>query len=148
MKVLDSNIASQVEATYCLKIGDFHFFKDFMVAEFNQGAYVSFSDLTDIYDLGFSFYADRPHGFISNRVNSYSIDLVDIYKNRRKLKFIHAYAIVTYSHNSKRMLAIEDYYFKKKRTRFNTLQDAINWVNEEITKASVTSNKSHLTWCL
>jgi len=144
MKVLDSCFANQVEATYCIEIGDFHFFKDFVIAEFNQGCYVSFKDLYDIHDLGSLFYQDGHFGFISNRVNSYSIDLIDFHKNRNKLKLIDFYAIVTYSHFSKKMLPMEDYYFRIDRHSFNYLDNAIHWIFKKIHQdGNSTSNKFH-----
>lgn len=132
MKVLDSPLSKNVQATYCLDIGDFHFFNNFIVAEFKQGAFVSFSDFNEIYDLSLEFYNTKPYGFISNRVNSYSINLLDIKDNKYKLEQLHAYAIVTYNHNAKRMLAIENYYFGIKRKSFNSLLEAAQWINKKV----------------
>ncbi|OUR90766.1 hypothetical protein A9Q87_12485 [Flavobacteriales bacterium 34_180_T64] len=132
MTVLDSPLSKNVQATYCLDIGDFHFFDNFIVAEFKQGSYVSFNDFKEIFDLSREFFEGKPSGIISNRVNSYSINLLDIVENRDKLAQLSAYAIVTYSHNTKRMLAIEDYYHNSKRERFNSLIDAAKWMTKEL----------------
>ena len=132
MTVLDSPLSKNVQATYCLDIGDFHFFDNFIVAEFKQGSYVSFKDFQEIFDLSQEYFNGRPSGFISNRVNSYSINLLDITENREKLSLLSAYAIVTYSHNTKRMLAMEDYYSESKRERFNSLMDAVKWMTKEL----------------
>ena len=145
MTILDSPLSKNVQATYCLDIGDFHFFSDFIVAEFKQGSYVSFSDFEEIFDLSSEFFGSKSYGFISNRVNSFSVNLLDIVNHRKKLEHLNAYAIVTYSHNSKRMLAIEDHYFKFERKRFNSLIDAAKWVVNEVSKATTKSNKSHLS---
>lgn len=139
--VLDSPLSENVQATYCLDIGDFHFFSDFVVAEFKQGAYVSFSDFKEIFDLSQEFFESQPYGFISNRVNSFSVNLLDILKHRQKVKHLKAYAIVTYNHNSKRMLAIEDYYFKFQRKRFNSFLDAARWVTAQVKSAQETPSK-------
>lgn len=128
LTVLDSPLSKNVQATYCLDIGDFHFFNNFIIAEFKQGAYVSFEDFSEIYDLCEEFYDSKPYGFISNRVNSFSVNLLDIIKHREKTKSLSAYAVVTYKQNTKRMLAIEDHYFNSKRMRFNSLIEATNWV--------------------
>ena len=143
MKVLDSPIANQVEATYCLEVGDFHFFKNLVVAEFKQGAYVSFEDYKEAYELCLDIFNNTPFGFISNRVNSYSINLVDAQEHRKKLKLLHTYAIVTYSHNSKRMLVVEDHYFNLKRKRFNAFIDAFNWVNKKVVLATQSVKENH-----
>ncbi len=142
MTILDSPLSKNVQATYCLDIGDFHFFNDFIVAEFRQGTYVSFSDFEEIFDLSLEFFGSKSYGFISNRVNSFSVNLLDIIKHREKIEHLSAYAIVTYNHNSKRILAIEDYYFKFERKRFNSLIDAAKWVVSEVANTSK-SNKSH-----
>lgn len=143
MKVLNSRFAKHIEATYSLKIGDFHFFNHFLIAEFSQGCCVTSNDLTDIYDIASSFYRNKPYGFISNRIYSYSIDLVDFYKNSNKLNLIGSYAVVTYNDLSKKMLPMEDYYFKINRYRFNSLDNAVNWVLNEINQnPEVISDKS------
>lgn len=131
LTVLDSPLSENVQATYCLDIGDFHFFNNFIIAEYKQGAYVSFEDFSEIYDLCEEFYDSKPYGFISNRVNSFSVNLLDIIKHREKAKNLNAYAIVTYKQNAKRMLAMEDHYFNYKRMRFNSLMEATNWIREK-----------------
>ncbi|WP_053992982.1 hypothetical protein [Mangrovimonas sp. TPBH4] len=128
MKVLESPFAKNVEATYCIEIGDFHFFSNYVVAEFRQGTNVAFKDFEEIFDLCDEIFGDQPYGFISNRVHSFSVDLVDALENSSKVSHIKAYAVVTYNHNTKRMLAIEEHYFSFKRKRFNTLADATEWV--------------------
>ncbi|WP_338733860.1 hypothetical protein [Mangrovimonas cancribranchiae] len=128
MKVLESPIAKHVEATYCLEIGDFHFFENYLIAEFKQGVCVSFNDLKEVYDLLLDYYKGDTYGFISNRINSYSIDVIDMNRHFEKLNQISAYAIVTYNLNTKRVLAVEDYYFNLKRERFTSLLEASNWV--------------------
>ena len=142
MTVLDSPLSKNVQATYCLDIGDFHFFDNFIVAEFKQGSYVSFEDFKEIFDLSQEFFEGRPSGFVSNRINSYSINLLDIVDHKEKFKNLGAYAIVTYNHNTKRMLAIEDYYFSFNRERFNVLIDAVKWVKKEL--ITIELNKFHL----
>ncbi|RSK38679.1 hypothetical protein [Mangrovimonas spongiae] len=132
MKVLKSPLAKHVEATYCLEIGDFHFFENYLIAEFKQGVCVSFSDLKEVYDLLLDYYNGESYGFISNRINSYSIDVIDMNKHFEKLNQIHTYAIVTYNLSAKRVLAVEDYYFNLKRERFTSLLAASNWVTNEM----------------
>lgn len=136
MTVLDSPLSKSVQATYCLGVGDFHFFNNFVVAEFKQGVYVSYNDFKEIFELAQEFYGTNPVGFISNRVNSFSINLLDAIKYRQKANSFSGYAIVTYNHNTRRILAIEDYYFNIKRKRFNSLVDAAEWVNKKVTKAT------------
>jgi hypothetical protein len=132
LTVLDSPLSKNVQATYCLEIGDFHFFSNFIIAEFKQGANVSFEDFSEIYELSIEFFGSDPYGFISNRVNSYSINLLDVIKHKGKGENLKANAIVTYNYNTVRVLAIEDHYFNSKRERFKSLIDAANWVKETI----------------
>ena len=142
MTVKESKLSKHIEATYRLKIGDFHFFKNFVVAEFNEGVYASYKDLEESYDLALDYYKDRSYGFISNRINSYSINIMDVLKYQSKFKGLRAYAIVTHNRSSKISLQVEDYYFKLKRTRFNSLIDAAKWVNDKINASQV--DKFHL----
>lgn len=143
MKVLDSPLSDFVQATYCLEVGNFHYFNDFLIAEINAGVMVTFEDVKDIFDLNLEFFGERPFGFISNRINSYSIDLVDLAKNSEQYLRSCAYAIVTYSDNSRRVLNIEDHYINFNRKRFNDLQTAIKWVMQKVKDTTSSLDKSH-----
>lgn len=143
MLVTDSPLASEIEATYCLKIGDFHFFKNFIVTEFNEGVNVSFDDFKEIYELSQEYFEGRPYGVISNRINSYSIDLIDILRHMNKPGNLRAYAIVPHHNSSRPALILEDHYFKMQRKRFYSIVEAAKWINFKIKKATE-SSKYHL----
>lgn len=132
MTAKESPFSKHIEATYRLKVGDFHFLRNFVVAEFNEGVNASYHDLEEAHDLAKDYYKEKPFGFISNRINSYSINIMDVLKHQNKFKDLNAYAIVTHHRSSKISLIVEDYYFKLKRQRFNSLSEAAKWVNEHV----------------
>ncbi|MDX1316034.1 MAG: hypothetical protein R3262_00695, partial [Xanthomarina gelatinilytica] len=74
-----------------------------------------------------------PQFFISNRIYSYSVDLMDILSNSKNLKFLSAYVIVSYNHLTNKVIELEDAYFSFPRKKFETLEEAVTWVRSEKT---------------
>lgn len=132
MKVVNSSITHLIEDTIASKIGDFYFFKDFIIAEFKEESHVSFAQFEDIMEMGKEKYNSKPVGFISNRINSYSVNLIDMFENSNFSNYLSAYAIVSYSEVTTKVLDLEDHYFSIPRKRFNNLIEAANWIQDEL----------------
>ncbi|MEO8933997.1 MAG: hypothetical protein ABI295_06780 [Xanthomarina sp.] len=132
MKVINSPIAHLIEEMIVSKIGVFYFFKDFIIAEFNEGSHVSYYECEDVMERGGNKYQLKPIGFISNRINSYSINVIDVFQNSLFLTNVKAYAIVYYSEITRNILEMEDQYFSIPRPRFDNLIQASHWIQNEI----------------
>ena len=132
MKVIDSPMAHLIEDTIVCSIGDFYFFRDFIVAEFNEGSHVSYHEFEEVMELGDRKYQKKSVGFISNRVNSYSINVLNMFQNSAYLTSVKAYAIVCYNNVTQNVLEMEDHYFSVSRPRFTNLITAVAWVQNEI----------------
>ncbi|MCX7549807.1 hypothetical protein [Xanthomarina sp. F2636L] len=148
MKVINSPIKHLIEDTIHLKTGDFYFFKDFIIAEFKEGSHISFNEFEEVMELGKKKYKlenDKlnsvPIGFISNRIHSYSVDLIDMFKNSKFTNQLSAYAIVSYSEVTRKFLSLEDQYFVIPRQKFNNLLEAVDWVESEIKIKTAMYNK-------
>ncbi|MFC0604406.1 hypothetical protein [Winogradskyella pulchriflava] len=115
-------------------IGDLYFFKDFFIAELNEGINITFENFYEASILIKKYYEDRPFGFISNRKNSYSIDVNDANLYQEAFPNLKAYAIVVYSSLSERIYEIENHFFKFNRKAFKTLDEAIDWVEGILSK--------------
>lgn len=134
MRVINSLIAHLIEDTIETKIGDFYFFKNFIIAEFKEGSHVSYIEFEDVMELGEAKYQLRPVGFISNRIHSYSINLIDMFENSVILISVKAYAVVYYNEKTLNILGLEDKFFSIPRPRFDNLIEATDWVNSELQK--------------
>lgn len=133
MKTLKSSFASEIDATVSLKIGDFHFIENMIIAEFKEGSHVTFNKFNEVLELKNETHNGMPQVFISNRIYSYSVDLMDILSNSKNLKFLSAYVIVSYNHLTNKVIELEDAYFSFPRKKFQTLEEAVTWVRSEKT---------------
>lgn len=134
MNLKSSSLYKEVKKTYSLKTGDIHLFNHFIVAEFKEEVNLCFESIIEIIEiLQQNFNLSSPFGFISNRINSYSIILTDVLKLKDELKNLSAYAVVTYSEATKRNLEIEGYFLNFNRKHFNSLHEAKIWVEKELT---------------
>lgn len=132
MNVLQSPFAHKVEATISLDIGNFYFFENYIIAEFNEGKHVTFNAFKDVIDITKEQYCTKSQIFISNRIHSYSVDLMDILSNSKDLNFLSAYVIVSYSQMTNKVIELENEYFAFPRKRFSNLIDAVTWACKEI----------------
>lgn len=131
---MNSPISHLVQDTISTKIADFYFLENFIIAEFKEGSHVSFDEFEEVMELGKEKYQSKPIGFISNRIHSYSVNLIDMFKNSQFLNNITAYAIVYYNDVTRKILDLEDQYFYIPRQRFNNLVEAVAWVEKNKTK--------------
>ena len=78
MTIVDSNVASQIIKQEQSDAGMLHFFNHIAVVEFNEGMHLDLnSGRKTINDLMNYFGNTKPFGLIANRVNSYSISLLE-----------------------------------------------------------------------
>jgi len=114
------------------KIGSFYFYDNFIVSEINEGVII---DLDIILQFTFKhtkkyFPPNVPFVFISNRINSYSLNPTIHYETAKVLKNTKGYAVVAYDDINKKVAKLEMAFLKIPTKIFNSLDDAIKWVDE------------------
>lgn len=134
MKVLESKLRSQLLKTEILPFGELHFFKNVIISEINNGAHIDADKYIDLIILLAEFYGtEKSFGFISNRVNNYSISPVEISKINT-LDNISASSTITYSDSDTKTAKFEHSFCKiKLKNNFSDLYLGYNWVNELVT---------------
>lgn len=75
--------------------------------------------------------ANRPMVYISNRVNSYSVDPND-YKFLEMIPNLKGIAVVTYCPRRKQAALLEERFFRKPFKTFGTLVEAKTWAEDVI----------------
>ncbi len=115
-----------------LKLGELRYNNQYIVVVFNEGIDVNFDNFGEIADIIKSQYGTRPFGFISNRINSYSIDLSDAEKFNKMFPNAKACAIVAHNSITERIFEIEERFFKFNRRAFRNIDDAIDWVEDTL----------------
>ena len=113
--------------------GNFYLFEKFVIGEFKEDVVVTWDDhakilvedLTSLYD-----HNGENIVYITNRVHSYAVkpsDWLKFYKSDYRIK---GYAIVSYTPRGVLNSLIEKLFIKSKFRSFESLQDAIDWVEK------------------
>lgn len=118
MSITETPLYQLIKKHQTIAIGNLFFFKNFVVAEFNHGVNVSFDSLYEYDVLVGQHFGDKDYGLISNRINSYSIDLNDASKFNAQCKNLKAYATVTYNSISEKVFNVESHFLKFNKQNF------------------------------
>lgn len=133
MTIASSNVASQIVKQTRSEVGTLHFFNHLAVIEFNEGTHIdlkavrkTLNDLTDYF--GYS----KPFGIIANRVNSYSISLLDVKDARAALPNLSAYGIVSYNSATRMNAEIESSFCQWNDICFNNLYEGLDTIYKRV----------------
>ncbi|RMA64432.1 hypothetical protein [Ulvibacter antarcticus] len=130
MRVEDSKYKDSYERKVVLDSGNYYFFKKFIVAENKTGIHFTWEVAKEVISLAYEHYGDDIQvTYISNRVNEYTLkaqDWLNFYKERHHLEAI---AIVAYNKLGIMNVILEMVFNHIKFRKFNSLDDAINWVD-------------------
>lgn len=116
------------------KVGVFYFYTNFMISEINEGVIIDLNvvlEVTNQYTK--KYYGHQvPFVYISNRVNSYSINPTIHFETAKLLSNAKGYAIVTYNTINTEVAKMEKSFLSIPTKVFSTLEDAIKWTKELI----------------
>lgn len=130
---MESKINKTLIKKYVLDIGKFYFYENYMVAEINEGLAFHFGNATEMLKLTKQHYNSKtPFVYISNRKNSYSFNPTSHFKSVPMFPNIKGFASVTYDAINTEIAEMEHLFFTIPSKNFNSLEDAINWVEELI----------------
>jgi hypothetical protein len=130
MKFTNSDYSKKLHhSKLSLSFGEFYLFETFFISEIYEGVHFDWDKVEDLIMNLIDFYGeDIKLGYISNRVNSYSIDPYTWVKIENTYDFIVASAIVSYNHISLMNTKIEKLFSKKSIKACDSLEEAIKWI--------------------
>ncbi|MBP0902294.1 hypothetical protein ACFSKN_17405 [Mariniflexile gromovii] len=112
-----------------LSFGKFFICEDFVVAELNHELHVDWSIIQKIANMIIEHYGNtKKIGFISNKVNSYSIDPFVWVTFSKEYDFIEAAAIVWYNDAGFMSATLEKIFLKNSVKLCESLEEAVQWV--------------------
>lgn len=115
----------KVEMTF----GNFYLFEKFFISEINEGVHFDWEMIKTVMTEVVEFYGTNAKvGYISNRVNSYSMNPQTWDKVRKKYNLIFAGAIVSYNNITFMNASIEKQFSKTSIKRCLSLEEAIQWI--------------------
>lgn len=134
MKLISSKLYDSVIETHHLKIGTFYFFDNLVIAEINEGMHIDLESSKDFFIIANEFFANgKPFGYISNRINHFSVSPIDFANYSLKLENIKAFCAITYNNYYDKMnVEIERRFYTKPFYCTNEIEDAVNWSNNII----------------
>ncbi len=131
------NLIEFVHEKIQLSFGKFFICEDFVVAELNQETHVDWLTIQKIAHMIIEQYGtSKKIGFISNKVNSYSIDPFVWVTFSKEYDFIESTAIIWYNDAGFVSATLEKMFLKNNVKLCESLEEAIYWVlsSEEIKK--------------
>jgi len=116
--------------TYILPFGKFYMCDVFCLSEINEGLHVGLEEIQNIFIVLLEHYGeDLKIGYISNRINHYSIDTTLWTKLNNDYKILVAEAIVFYDDLNYYNASIEKKLSTYSVKRCSTLFEAINYMD-------------------
>ena len=135
MLVSESPLYKKVKNIKIIELGKLFFFENYFIAEFNEGVNIGFDNFKEAEILIKDYFGENNFGFISNRVNSYSIVILDAPLFNETFKNLAAYATVTYSAFAEKVFEVENHFFNFNKKNFTSLIEASIWVEQSLKKA-------------
>ena len=115
-----------------VKIGKLFFFERFVISEFNEGVHINFESFKETKEAIINFFGNKDFGVVTNRTNTYSLDLNDANNFNDSFPNLKAYAVVINTLFGRGIFEVENQFFNYNREIFKTLENAISWVEETL----------------
>lgn len=129
MKFEESEFSKLKHFKLEMRFGNFYFLETFFISELNEGVHFNWEMIKRVMDKVVDFYGkDIKLGYISNRVNSYSMSPQAWGKVDRNYGIIIASAIIYYNDFSYKNASLEKLFSKKSIKRCINLDEAIYWM--------------------
>jgi len=128
MKVEDSSFINLEHEEIKLPFGHFYFFESIVVAELNEGIHFDWKRVKIVLELIVSYYGKgNKLVYISNRVNSYSIEPQLWGKYEKKYSLFISTGIVAYNKSGGLSVVLERVFAKESINRFRSLKEVMDW---------------------
>ncbi|WP_067146228.1 hypothetical protein [Pseudotamlana agarivorans] len=115
-------------------LGDLYFFKNYVIAEFYEGVEIDYLSFEQCQNLIKKYFGENDFGFISNRINSYSVVITEAYLFNKAFPNAKAYATVSYNVFTQKSFEVESHFFKFNKRNFLSLTEAVSWVENTLKK--------------
>jgi len=138
MTVSESTLKNQIIKTIKTNIGDLYFFDNMVIAEFYEGEHVSFKNSVEIIkSLHTHFGTEKSFGFISNMINSFSIEPLDTLRFKDEINNMAAYANVCYNEAGKMNALIENSFLNNENICYSDLNQAVTSIENKLKEFAV-----------
>ncbi|WP_299111340.1 hypothetical protein [uncultured Winogradskyella sp.] len=105
-----------------------------IITTVNEGIHLTSDDNNILIEVAEKFFSDSKFVYISNRINSYSLD-PKVYYETFKVKNLLGLAIVSSNHKALGNAKIERLFFKKPYKIFSDMKEALLWTDELVSNS-------------
>ncbi|MHA6280996.1 hypothetical protein ACXYMT_12525 [Salinimicrobium sp. CAU 1759] len=114
-----------------------------LVNEMDEGALLDVETNREILEIGCNNFGEEFFGYISHRINSYAVNPM-VYRESAEHPQLKAIAIVSENKLVRETARLEQQFYTNKNSFgiFSTLEDAIDWMNEQIGRYSKANSLS------
>lgn len=122
-----------IKSALKLEFGKITFTEKCLIAELNEGILFDIENNRQLLQIGIDHFEDKPYGYISNRKYSYAVNPM-IYLESANSSNLKAIAVVTKDPLCNQNIKLEKQFYREKNSFevFETLEEAINWVNSKV----------------
>ena len=103
-------------------------YDNYMVVVMNEGVTITPAHNKILLNIVDTYFNNKNFVYITHRINSYSVDPA-IYFETSKIKNLVGFAVVSKDYKAKSNAEIEKLFFNKPFEVFNTLEEAVAWVD-------------------
>ena len=140
MKIIESDFSNQILEFVQNQLGNIFFFNHIAVVELNEGVHFDIENAPIIINELESYFGEsQPYGVVANRVNSYSVDLINTPSYKEKAKNLYAYGVVGHDLASKMNAEIENDFCVSEKVDYDNIYDAINNVYNKVKNSGLFS---------
>jgi hypothetical protein len=130
MKIEDSTHINLEHEEVILPFGKFYFFKNFVISELNEGVHFDWNKVKILANIMINHYgAINNLIYISNRVNSYSIEPQSWLKFDKRYQLVKSSGIIAYDKKGGISVVLERLFSKGSIKIFRSLTKAIEWAS-------------------
>ena len=103
-----------------------HLYDTYLVVEINEGVHVTPSHNDVLVEISEKHYKNKPFVYLTNRVNSYSVDPA-IYSKTSQINNLTGFAVISKDYKAKSNAEIEKLFLNKPFEIFDSLSEAVKW---------------------
>ena len=128
LKIQDSHILKEVIEVFPSEVGKLFFLKRVVIIEINEGVHLNHKNAEQIFLKIKDFFGNKKRiGIISNRINNYSIQVLDYQKFFNYIPNIKLYGIVHYNKQHFYSYQIEKRFSPIPLQNYNTIDEALDY---------------------
>jgi len=133
MKIVESDFSNQILKFVENQVGNIFFFNHIAVVELNEGVHFDINNAPIIIDELKSYFGkSQPFGVIANRVNSYSVNLIDTPLYKEMARNLYAYGVVGHDLAGKMNSEMENDFCVSEKVDYDNIYEAVNKVYNKV----------------